>query len=100
MQLRRKRMAEKKYHLKERLRHARELRGWGQQELAERLGVPEERTIRRWERGESQPTPYYRQRLCEVFGLNAEELGLLESAAAPPFQGRPLPGATPHRWTT
>ena len=67
----------KKHQPNERLRHARELRGWGQKDVAEKLGLLEDRAIRRWETGESLPSPYYRQRLCDLFEMNALELGFL-----------------------
>lgn len=79
-------MPGKKYPPNEHLRHARELRGWGQKAVAEKLSatrdgetqiVVDERAVRRWETGESLPAPFYRQRLCEVFGMNAQELGFL-----------------------
>ncbi len=62
-----------------RLRAAREKRGWSQNELAKRLDV-NELTVGRWERGERSPQLLYRARLCELFGMTAEELGLSETA--------------------
>ena len=59
----------------ERLRHARDLKGWTQSDLAEALGTDSE-TISRWERGITIPSSYYRLRLCTVLGKTAEELGL------------------------
>lgn len=50
-------------------------RSWSQQELAERLGTTPE-NVSRWERGVTFPRPYYRQKLCDLFQKNAEELGL------------------------
>jgi ribosome-binding protein aMBF1 (putative translation factor) len=47
------------------LRRAREERGWSQSQLAEALGT-NHFTISRWERGRAFPSPYCRQRLCEV----------------------------------
>ncbi|GHO80418.1 tetratricopeptide repeat protein [Ktedonobacter sp. SOSP1-85] len=35
-------------------------------------------TIQRWERGIQQPSAYYRVKLCALFGLSAQELGLVE----------------------
>ena len=57
------------------LRQAREKRGWSQFHLAEELGV-EEQTVRSWERGTRFTSPKFRKRLCEVFGMTSEELGL------------------------
>lgn len=61
-----------------RLRHERQLRGWSQAHLAEQIDVPDY-YISRWERGEVLPSPYYQQKLCEVFGMTAEELGMLQT---------------------
>ncbi|MBO0687371.1 MAG: helix-turn-helix transcriptional regulator [Candidatus Dormibacteraeota bacterium] len=61
-----------------RLRRERELRGWSQAELARRLGASDRAVVGRWERGEAEVSPHFRARLCELFGLNAEELGLLD----------------------
>ncbi len=60
------------------LRHERQLRGWSQAHLAEQINVPDY-YISRWERGEVLPSPYYQQKLCEVFGKTAEELGILQT---------------------
>ena len=59
-----------------RLKRERELRGWSQADLAEKVGC-DTKTVGRWENGDSIPRPYYRQPLCEIFGKNAEELGLI-----------------------
>ncbi len=58
------------------LRRERQLRGWSQVYLAEQLGTPDY-YISRWERGEVLPSPFYQQKLCELFGKTAEELGFL-----------------------
>src|SRR5690242_1322839 len=58
-----------------RLRTVREQRGWSQAVLAEQLGTTE-LTVGRWERGERSPQLFYRSKLCELFGMTAEELGL------------------------
>jgi transcriptional regulator with XRE-family HTH domain len=65
----------------ERLRRERQLRGWSQVHLAEQIGVPDY-YISRWERGDVLPSPYYQQKLCEVFGKTAEELGMLQTKGA------------------
>lgn len=59
----------------EQLRYERERRGWSQADLAEKAGC-DTKTVGRWESGERLPRPYHRQLLCELFGKNAEELGL------------------------
>lgn len=61
----------------ERLKRERLLRGWSQQDVAGHVGT-DSYTISRWERGRATPSPYFRQRLCELFGKNTEALGLLE----------------------
>jgi DNA-binding XRE family transcriptional regulator len=61
-----------------RLKQARELRGWSQARLAEMIGT-DATTVSRWERGLFVPTPHFREKLCQCFGKNAEELGLLDA---------------------
>src|SRR6266700_2862841 len=61
---------------KQRLKEERELRGWSQKYVAEQIGA-DHYYLSRWERGSASPSPYYRQRLCALFGKNARELGLL-----------------------
>src|ERR1700692_2614443 len=58
------------------LKAERELRGWSQKYVAEQLGA-DHYYLSRWERGTASPSPYYRQKLCVLFGKNAQELGLL-----------------------
>ena len=61
---------------KQQLRLERLQRQWSQQELADRIGTTVV-TINRWERGVTTPTPYFRLKLCALFGKSAPELGLL-----------------------
>jgi len=49
-----------------RLRQERELRAWTQSELAERIGTTQI-NVSRWENGITVPSPYYRQRVGELF---------------------------------
>ncbi|GHO58037.1 helix-turn-helix domain-containing protein [Ktedonobacter robiniae] len=65
----------------ERLRRQRILRNWRQQDVADELGTAVI-TIQRWERGIQQPSAYYSVRLCSLFGLSAQELGLVEEDAS------------------
>jgi WD40 repeat protein/transcriptional regulator with XRE-family HTH domain len=74
----------------EQLRHEREIRGWSQADLAEKVGC-DTKTIGRWERGDGIPRPYHRQTLCELFGKNAEELGLVTENSTT-TQPAPFPG--------
>ena len=59
------------------LKYAREVCGWSRSYVAERV-ESDPRSVARWERGNTFPSPYHRQRLCELFGKNAEELGLIK----------------------
>jgi transcriptional regulator with XRE-family HTH domain len=67
---------DRKFPLNPRLHDARVERAWSQQELADRVGTTPV-NISRWENGLTFPSPYFRQRLCEVFGNTLAELGLL-----------------------
>ncbi|HZR44680.1 MAG TPA: helix-turn-helix transcriptional regulator [Ktedonobacteraceae bacterium] len=58
------------------LTDARLRRYWSQQEVANRVGTTPE-NVSRWERGVTMPGPHYRQKLCDVFGKSAQELGLV-----------------------
>ena len=74
-----------------RLKRERELRGWSQADLAGKVGC-DSKTVGRWESGDSIPRPYHRQSLCQIFGKNAQELGLIgEDALSPSLH----PGETP-----
>jgi transcriptional regulator with XRE-family HTH domain len=57
----------------------REHRGWTQKDMAEMLDLPDTRTLRRWECGDVAPSFRYRARLCEIFEVSPEGLGLLSS---------------------
>jgi WD40 repeat protein/transcriptional regulator with XRE-family HTH domain len=58
-----------------RLRQERERRGWSRNYIAEQIEV-DVVTVGRWERGERLPHPIYRQKLCDLFEMNALDLGL------------------------
>jgi transcriptional regulator with XRE-family HTH domain len=60
------------------LRHARVLRGWSQQRVADHINAPNRQLVYRWEAGRRSPGPFYRERLCQEFKMTAEELGLVE----------------------
>lgn len=66
----------------ERLRQHRIARNWRQQEVADQLMVSLV-SVQRWERGIQQPSAYYRARLCTLFGLSSQELGLLDEPSQP-----------------
>ncbi|MFL5653828.1 MAG: tetratricopeptide repeat protein, partial [Ktedonobacteraceae bacterium] len=62
-----------------RLRQERERHAWTQSEVAERTGTTQI-TVSRWENGITVPSPYYRQRLGELFGKSMEELGFIPAS--------------------
>ncbi len=59
------------------LRYEREKRGWSQSRLAELIGA-DTSMISRWECGDRKPVQFYQEKLCDLFGKNAVELGLIE----------------------
>lgn len=59
------------------LREERLRQHWSQQELADRLGTTVT-SIKRWERGATTPSPYFRVKLMALFGKSVQELGLYE----------------------
>lgn len=65
-----------------RLKQARELRGWSQVQLADRVGTTKNQ-VRRWERGVI-PGPYFRTKLTQLFGVTEEALGLQQNAESVP----------------
>lgn len=60
----------------EQLRQERQRRGWSRAYIAEQIGVADPKTIGRWERGEASPSAYFLQRLCALFEMAAQDLGL------------------------
>src|SRR5947209_1718539 len=63
-----------------RLKREREQQGWTQSELAEHVGTTQI-NVSRWENHVTVPSPYYRQRLGELFGKSIQELGLLPASS-------------------
>ncbi len=61
----------------EKLRRERKLHGWSQADVAEKIGS-DTKTIRRWESGQTFPSPYFRQKLMVLFEKSADELGLID----------------------
>lgn len=57
------------------LREARLHHRWSQREVAHRLGTTTN-NVSRWELGQTTPGPYFRDRLCVLFGKHPQELGL------------------------
>jgi transcriptional regulator with XRE-family HTH domain len=60
------------------LKRERVLRGWSQADVATRIGS-DPKTVGRWERGLTFPSPFLCQRLSEVYEKTAQELGLVVS---------------------
>lgn len=60
----------------ERLKQERLSRGWTQADVAGFIGT-DGYTVNRWERGKARPRPYFCQKLCELFGKSALDLGLV-----------------------
>jgi WD40 repeat protein/transcriptional regulator with XRE-family HTH domain len=79
----------------EQLRFERERRGWSQADLAEKVGC-DTKTVGRWESGVRFPRPYHRQILCELFGKNAEDLGLVQEASLLPMPETTQPDQPMH----
>jgi len=73
-------MDKQRWRPNDRLKRARNLRGWSQEDLARKIGTTQ-KIVSRWERGENTPVPYYRQRLCKLFEKNAAELGFVDRQA-------------------
>lgn len=76
-----------------RLRAARLEHGWTQQQVADRIGAPLSLNVSRWENGTAQPSAYYIERLCQLFGKSVRELGL--SRLEDETQGQPSSSAVP-----
>ncbi|HEX7733985.1 MAG TPA: NB-ARC domain-containing protein [Ktedonobacteraceae bacterium] len=65
------------------LRQERQRRGWSRASIAEKIGVADPKTIGRWERGDAFPSAYFLQRLCTLFEMPAEKLGLWQRDGLP-----------------
>lgn len=57
------------------LKIERQLRGWSQGKVAAAIDATV-RSVSRWERGRALPYPYYRERLCALYGKDTRELGI------------------------
>lgn len=89
-----------------RLIEERKRRQWSQQEIADCIGTTRH-NVSRWEAGLTTPGPYFRAKLCELFGTSAQKLGLLDTNPSPSAEreaevavstGAP-PANTPALWT-
>jgi tetratricopeptide (TPR) repeat protein/transcriptional regulator with XRE-family HTH domain len=91
------------------LTEARNASGWSQNEVADKIGTTYV-NVSRWERGITRPSPYFRKKLCVLFGKTEQELDLdlipegetlpetPESVApqtSPPSSTPPTPPAAP-----
>lgn len=62
-------------HFRFRLSEERHRRGWSQQYVADQVNSTP-LNVSRWEHGLTTPSPYFRQKLCTLFGMGPVELGL------------------------
>jgi transcriptional regulator with XRE-family HTH domain len=62
----------------EQLRWERQRRGWSRAYIAEQIGIADPKTVGRWERGSAYPSAYFLQKICELFQMPAEALGLCQ----------------------
>jgi transcriptional regulator with XRE-family HTH domain len=67
----------------QRLRRERINRSFSQEEVAEKIGSTAT-NVSRWELGYTAPTPYFRRKLCELFGKSPQELFPQELPPSPP----------------
>ncbi|GAC1350638.1 MAG: hypothetical protein NVSMB27_35030 [Ktedonobacteraceae bacterium] len=81
-----------------RLSEARNLRDWSQHEVADRIGTTTV-NISRWERGITKPGPYFRRKLCALFGKSEEELDLVPIVNGTNVDGSNLDEAVTDRAT-
>jgi WD40 repeat protein/transcriptional regulator with XRE-family HTH domain len=75
----------------DKLKYERELRGWSQALVAEKIGAPQASLINRWEKGHAFPSPHYRQKLCALFEKDAEALGLIKKGTGKANQNTESP---------
>ena len=64
-----------------RLTEARTEHNWSQQDVADRIGTTH-LNVSRWERGLTKPGPYFRSKLCSLFGKSEQELDLTSTLAS------------------
>jgi transcriptional regulator with XRE-family HTH domain len=64
------------------LKRERELRGWSQQKVAERVETSDQ-AVNRWENGQHKTSKHFQTKLCELFGKSAEELGFIDTVSMP-----------------
>ncbi|GAC1508114.1 MAG: XRE family transcriptional regulator [Ktedonobacteraceae bacterium] len=76
------------------LRRARDQRGWSQERVAQEIGT-DARNVGRWERGETIPSPHFRTKLCLLFQVNAQTLGLVVPPHVSSVESDLLPAQIP-----
>lgn len=74
----------------EQLRRERQRRGWSREYVAEQIGIADSKTIGRWERGVAFPSSYFLQKLCTLYGMLAQDLGLYQEEYNDPPATRQL----------
>lgn len=83
----------------EHLKRERLLRNWTQADVAGFLGT-DGYTVNRWERGRARPGAYFGRKLCELFGKDAHELGLVPSGPeASDHSSQLSSGSLPGLWS-
>jgi transcriptional regulator with XRE-family HTH domain len=60
----------------EKLKRERMKHNWSQEDVSEKIGS-DPKTVGRWERGESFPSPFHRQKLVDLYGKSSVELGFI-----------------------
>src|SRR5690242_4149842 len=75
------------------LRYEREKKGWSQGRLAELLGA-DTSMISCWECGDRKPSLFYQEKLCHLFGKDAEALGLIEQRESTQSAQTPISSLT------
>jgi tetratricopeptide (TPR) repeat protein/transcriptional regulator with XRE-family HTH domain len=80
-----------------RLKAQRLRKQWSQVYVATMIGTNDV-TVSRWENGTNFPSLYYQQKLCELFGKSAEELGLVPAAEEASQTREKVPERCPTIW--
>ncbi|HEY7198566.1 MAG TPA: tetratricopeptide repeat protein [Candidatus Dormibacteraeota bacterium] len=76
------------------LKLARQQKGWSQKQVATAIGTNAV-MVSRWETGVMKPGPYFRQRLCALYGRTPEDLGFVPAAGAPAAEAAATAEAAP-----
>src|SRR6266487_1895380 len=80
-----------------RLKAQRLRKRWSQVYVATIIGTTDV-TVSRWESGTTFPSLYYQQKLCELFGKSAEELGLVPATGEASQDERKVAGRSLTIW--